>query len=121
MYKHEKEFDQIWVSLGAEILEQSLGELPNDKRKKTIQTIYGQVTISNNHRYQVDNTTRQSPYIQKLSTYFGQHTCYKSAEELLSKTLRIDVSDSSIFRITNQIGENCEVKMPQKYLDENKN
>ena len=34
LYEHEKEFDQIWVSLGAEILEQSLGELPNDKRKK---------------------------------------------------------------------------------------
>ena len=64
LYEHEKEFDQIWVSPGAEILEQSLGELPNDKRKKTIQTRYGQVTISNNHRYQVDNTTCQNPYIQ---------------------------------------------------------
>ena len=52
--------------------------------KKTIQTRYGQVTISNNNRYQVGNTTRQSPYLQELSTYFGQYTCYKSAEELLS-------------------------------------
>lgn len=26
---------------------------------------------------------------------------------MLAKTLRINVSDSSIFRITNQIGEDC--------------
>lgn len=33
-YEHEKNFDQIWVELGADILEKSLGELPKDKRKK---------------------------------------------------------------------------------------
>ena len=33
-YEHEKNFDQIWVELGADVLEKSLGELPKDKRKK---------------------------------------------------------------------------------------
>jgi hypothetical protein len=64
------------------------------------------------------NCTRQSPYLQELSVFFGQDTCYGSAEDVLHKTLRISVSDSSIFRITNQIGLDSEVFMPESYLNE---
>ena len=34
-YTYEQQFDQIWVDLGRAVLEQSVGAVPNDKRKKT--------------------------------------------------------------------------------------
>lgn len=34
LYDLEKDFDQTWRSLGGQVLENSLGELPKDKRKK---------------------------------------------------------------------------------------
>lgn len=34
-YQYEKEFDQIWTDLGRAVLEQSIGPVPGDKRKKT--------------------------------------------------------------------------------------
>lgn len=35
-YTYEKEFDQIWTDLGRAVLEQTIGPVPNDKRKKTL-------------------------------------------------------------------------------------
>jgi hypothetical protein len=74
------------------------------------------VSLPNDHRYELNHCTRQSPYLQELCVYFGQFTCYASAEELLTKVLRTPVSDSSIFRITNQIGGPCQVAVPESYL-----
>ena len=34
-YTYQKEFDQIWTDLGRAVLEQTIGPVPNDKRKKT--------------------------------------------------------------------------------------
>jgi len=34
-YNYEKEFDQLWTDLGRAVLEQTIGSVPNDKRKKT--------------------------------------------------------------------------------------
>ncbi len=34
-YQYEKQFDQIWTDLGRAVLEQSIGPVPKDKRKKT--------------------------------------------------------------------------------------
>jgi hypothetical protein len=34
-YDYEKQFDQIWTNLGRDVLEKSLGELPQDPQKKT--------------------------------------------------------------------------------------
>jgi hypothetical protein len=33
-YGYEKEFEQIWLDLGKEVLEDSLGEVPEERRKK---------------------------------------------------------------------------------------
>lgn len=35
-YSYEKEFDQIWTDLGRAVLEQTIGPIPKDKRKKTL-------------------------------------------------------------------------------------
>jgi len=33
-YNYEKQFDQLWVELGRQVLEQSISEPPKDRRKK---------------------------------------------------------------------------------------
>lgn len=33
-YDYEKEFERIWLDLGREVLEQSLGDVPEERRKK---------------------------------------------------------------------------------------
>lgn len=33
-YEFEKRFDEIWTDLGKEVLEGSISEVPNDRRKK---------------------------------------------------------------------------------------
>ncbi len=38
-YSYEKEFDAIWTDLGRAVLEQSIGPVPNDKRKKTLSEV----------------------------------------------------------------------------------
>lgn len=35
-YTFEKEFDQVWTGLGRQVLEQTVGPVPADKRKKTV-------------------------------------------------------------------------------------
>lgn len=35
-YLYEQEFDQVWTDLGRAILEQTIGPVPKDKRKKTL-------------------------------------------------------------------------------------
>ena len=34
LYDYEKEFEQIWLELGRETFEKSLGPLPEERRKK---------------------------------------------------------------------------------------
>ncbi len=34
-YEHEKSFDAIWVGLGQQVLEATIGEVPAQARKKT--------------------------------------------------------------------------------------
>lgn len=74
------------------------------------------MSLPNDHRYKLNHCTRQSPYLQELCVYLGQLSCYGSAQELLTKVLRTPVSDSSIFRITNQIGAQCELAVAESYL-----
>jgi hypothetical protein len=33
-YEYEKRFDEIWTELGRHVLEQSISEVPKDRRKK---------------------------------------------------------------------------------------
>lgn len=35
-YTYEQQFDQLWIDLGRAVLEQSVGAIPNDSRKKTV-------------------------------------------------------------------------------------
>jgi hypothetical protein len=115
-YEHEKDFDDIWTPLGKDVLAASVSDKEGPKRKKSLMTRYGTIEISKGHRYFSGSGNRQSPYLQELSVYFGQFTCYASAEEIFSKVLRIAISDSTIFRQTNQVGQHGEVSMPEDFL-----
>ena len=33
-YDYEKEFERIWLELGREVLQENLGEVPEERRKK---------------------------------------------------------------------------------------
>jgi hypothetical protein len=35
-YDYEKGFDEIWIELGREVLENNIGKVPKDHRKKTL-------------------------------------------------------------------------------------
>lgn len=50
----------------------------------------------------------QSPYLQELAVFAGSQTVYSSAEEYLAKFLRIELSDSTIFRHCNETGSLCQ-------------
>ena len=50
-YDYEKEFLDTLRKMGQEILTQNLGELPSNKRKKTLQTTLGKIIISNTHSF----------------------------------------------------------------------
>src|SRR3954451_24229227 len=73
-YDCEKQFVGIWKDLGRQVLEQNIGELPRDKRKKKmLTTTMGRITISNasdfscgNHGFQI------SALLQELMVYTGQ-------------------------------------------------
>jgi len=34
-FEYEKQFDQLWVELGREVLEKNLGDVPESNKKKT--------------------------------------------------------------------------------------
>lgn len=64
----------------------------------------------------------QSPYLQELAVFAGSQTVYASAEEYLAKFLRIELSDSTIFRHCNEVGKvseaTCDSTKTDIYKDE---
>jgi hypothetical protein len=64
----------------------------------------------------------QSPYLQELAVFAGSQTVYSSAEEYLAKFLRIELSDSTIFRQCNEVGNliepSCDSIKTDIYKDE---
>ena len=38
-YEHEKNFDAIWVGLGQQVLEATIGEVPEQARKKSLSKV----------------------------------------------------------------------------------
>jgi hypothetical protein len=64
----------------------------------------------------------QSPYLQELAVFAGSQTVYSSAEEYLTKFLRIELSDSTIFRQCNEVGKlsepSCDSIKTDIYKDE---
>ena len=51
--------------------------------------------------------------LKDITAYVGQSECYQSSSELLKKTMQLDVSDNSIHRVCQSLGEEGE-----KWLEE---
>lgn len=89
--------------------------------KKSIKTRFGPIVMSNTHRY-MPKKRLQSPYLQELAVFAGSQTVYSSAEEYLAKFLRIELSDSTIFRHCNEVGSlittTCDSLKMENYQDE---
>ena len=71
-YDYEKEFAQIWLETGKEVLERNLGDVSEGRRQKSIETRFGPVALSHEHaNCKPDKGFRHSPYFQKLVVYAG--------------------------------------------------
>lgn len=51
--------------------------------------------------------------LKDITAYVGQSECYQSSSELLKKTMQLDLSDNSIHRVCQDLGEQSE-----KWLEE---
>lgn len=108
-YDYEKEFVEIIRAMGQEILTANLGELPTDKRKKkTLLTTLGKISISNSHSFAENvNGFQSSPLMQDLTTYAGQLNVYEKGNDILKRFLGVEISTMQVNNITDFYGEQC--------------
>jgi len=82
--------------------------------KKSIIGYYGKLELDNSHRFVKEvKGVKLSPMLKDITAYVGQSECYQSSSELLKKTMQLDVSDNSIHRVCQSLGEEGE-----KWLEE---
>ena len=106
-YEYESKLDELLTQFGQEVLQESLGKVSENKRKKKkLQTRFGKIEIKESHRYSESvNGYRISPYLQERLVLSGQSEVYNLCTELISKFLRIETNDMQIHRVTNTYGE----------------
>jgi hypothetical protein len=106
LYDYEKTFDELWVDLGRSVLEKSISEVPNNRRKKKkLDTRYGRIEIAKEHVWSEGNGGYQiSPYLQELYAYGGQSDNYRESCQQMEKYLRIAFNTSQMERITQHYG-----------------
>jgi hypothetical protein len=106
LYDYEKEFDELWVDLGRSVLEKSISEVPNNRRKKKkLGTRYGSIEIARVHAWSEGiGGYQMSPYLQELYAYGGQSDNYQESCEQMTKYLRIAFNTSQMERITQHYG-----------------
>ena len=104
-YDYEVEFVKIWQDLGRQVLQDSIGTLSNDKRKKNLTTL-GYVTINNNHRFSKrTNGFQISPRLQELMVYAGQTDSYDNCNEVIKTFINVEVSSTQVYRVSDLYGE----------------
>ena len=106
-YDYEKRFEEIWIELGREVLESSIGSAGKDHRvKKKILTRFGKVDIKNTHPFSKPvYGFSVSPYLQEQATFISQMEVYGQANQTVEKLLRVNISTSQLYRITDTYGE----------------
>ena len=115
-YDYEKEFEAIIQEMNREMLEKSLGDLPQDRRKKKkVYTRYGRIGMSKAHRYiEVLDDYGISPRYRELLIFLGQKECYARGSLELELVLGLKASDSQIHRLTNDYGARVESLLAQE-------
>ena len=65
-YAYEEKLDDLITQFGKELLQVGLGSVPEDIRKKKVQTRFGKIEIAQKHAYsEAVNGYRISPYLQE--------------------------------------------------------
>jgi len=103
-YEYEKKFDELWVEFGRATLEKSISALPEDRRKKKVESRYGKIEINKKHVWAECSNFRITPYMQELALYAGQEDNFNPASEGLQKYLRTGVGSSQIDRLVKHYG-----------------
>lgn len=105
-YDYEKEFEQIWLDLGRAVLEKNLSEIPKDRRKKKVQTRFGQIELNNSHAFNAfSHGFCVSPLLQEQCVFAGTLDVYGKIPEVIQQFLRLELSVSQGYRLTNYYGE----------------
>ncbi len=106
-YDYEESFTHLLKDFGRELLESSLGEpVENRKKKRGIQTGYGKIELNKSHEYSEQiESAKVSPYLQGKLIFIGQFSCYDNGEEIANRLLEIKTNDTAIYRLTDTMGE----------------
>jgi Uncharacterised protein family (UPF0236) len=83
----------------------ALGRFRQTTAKKKLLSRYGKIEISHASAYSMRGSLFGiTPYMQEQITWSGQLLVFEDASEMLRRTLRVVVSDSQIFRVSESYG-----------------
>ena len=105
-YEYEKGLEKHILEFGRDLLEQGISKPSENRRKKKLESRFGEIAISNTHPWSSGiNGFQISPYLQELQTYAGQSDNYTCAVRDLEKYLRIKTNRSQTERVTKHYAE----------------
>ena len=90
-------------------MEQSLGAIPKDHRKKILGTTLRPLEIANEHKF--SNTVNgflYTPLLQDFITFVGQLDVYEKSVEILEKLVGVNTNAMQVNKITDYYGGCCD-------------
>ena len=92
-YTLEEKFDQLWTALGRSVLEQTLGPVPANKQKNSVQTRFGRIAIAKTNPFSAPVLgSRTSPCLQAKLVLLAAEHVYAQVPPLVESLLGIRVS-----------------------------
>ncbi|MFT4566962.1 MAG: hypothetical protein ACI9FN_001924 [Saprospiraceae bacterium] len=99
-------FDGIMKEMGNDILSSLLESKSRDRRKKVIKTTYGEVKVDKSLPVCQDLAREKtSPFLNEKLVYLGHLECYDRSSQMAAILLGLEVSDSTIYRLTDKVGD----------------
>ena len=116
-YEYETSFVELWHKLGQQVLQESMGALPESRHKKKIKTSFGWLTCAKTHPVvQAAPPFQMSPYLQERLCFVGQKEIYQEAsttlDELVGELVGVAVSAKQIERVSHHFGALVEEAEP---------
>ncbi len=107
-YQYEKSFVGVMQGLSEELLQLSVGEVPQDRNQKKVQTQVGQITVKKGHVLEPRGHFRQSPYLQETALHLGQGHTFNESSQLLKRLCGVDLSDKQAENLCHHYGGQLE-------------
>ena len=73
--------------------------------QKKVQTQLGDISVKKGHNMTPLGNFRQSSYLQETALFLGQSEIFMDSSNLLSRLIRIDLSDKQIENLCHHYGE----------------